>query len=142
MAAREFRTSESYKAERETRGMISTFLRTRGFRNVSDKRTPIGITQSQTIEATNPVGEVIKIRVKLCWRRRDQVRRFAVQLVAKITNNEWEPTLHRFVERAHRDGCTHFLFIQREDSGITAAALVPVRDLVAIWCAQRDISTA
>src|SRR6185503_15272138 len=86
-------------------------------------------------------GEQVAMRVKLCWRRRrDNDTYSAVQLLAKIKGNDWEGSLQRFVDGAKREGVTHFLLVQREHDEITAAALVPSSDLVAIWSDQRRLS--
>jgi len=144
MGEREFRTSESYAAERETRDMLASFLGTRGFRDVSDDRKPYGKSESQTIHATTPDGERLTMRVRLCWYHKSQGPReatySAAQLRARVRSNDWEGTLRALVERARSEGATHFLIVQREGKQITYAALVPISGLVAIWCAQRDIS--
>jgi 5-methylcytosine-specific restriction protein A len=86
------------------------------------------------------------MRVRLCWRRSSRTPResaySAAQLLPKIKNNDWEGTLREKVERERSQGITHFLFVQREDERIIYAALVPLSELLSIWCAQRDISTA
>jgi len=142
MSKREFRTSESYAAERETRDMLANFLRTRGFREVSDDRKPYGRSESQTIHATTPDGERLTMRVRLCWYHKSQGSRkatySAAQLRARVKNNDWEGTLRALVKRARSEGTTHFMIVQREGEHITYAALVPLSELVAIWCAQRD----
>ena len=137
MIDREFRTTESHEAERVTRNMLPDFLRSRGFRDVRD----VPERNGQTIHASAPSGERLTMRVKLCWRRIESTDTYsAVQLLAKIKGRDWEGSLRQFVERARRDGTTHFLFVQREDQKITLAAQVPLSELVAIWCDQRDIS--
>jgi len=106
MGDREFRTEESYKAERETREMILPFLLSRGFRDLRDERKAIGKSESQTIHATAPGGERLAMRVKLCWRRvHDEETYSAVQLLAKVKNrDDWEGSLQQLVERARRGG--------------------------------------
>ncbi len=144
MSKRDFRTHESYVAERTTRGMLPNFLQERGFREVRDVRRDLGKTQSQTISAVAPDGERLVMRVRLCWRRTGQslheTTYSAAQLRTRVKNDNWEGTLNAFVKRARSDGATHFLIVQREDDQITYAALVPLSELVAIWCAQRDVS--
>lgn len=50
-------------------------------------------------------------------------------------------SIARRVEKARSDAVTHFLLVQRgEGSDIVLAALIPVSELLPIWCAQRDIS--
>jgi 5-methylcytosine-specific restriction protein A len=143
MSEREFRSKESYVAELITRDMLKDFLLARGFSNVHDERKKRGPSESQTIRATSQDGTQLIMRIKLCWRRKAGERRYpAVQLMAEVKNGDWEGTLEDFVERAKKEGTTHFLFIDREGQQITYAALLPISDLVAIWCAQRDISTS
>ena len=141
MSNRDFRTPESYAAERISRDMLADFLRSMGFRDVRDDRKPYGKTESQTIHATTPNGERLTMRVRLCWHRTGEGSRnntySAAQLLPKVKNNDWEGTLGAWVERARSDGATHFLIVQREGEHITYAALVPLSELVAIWCAQR-----
>ena len=144
MSKREFRTSESYTAERITRDKIIEFFRSRGFGEVRDVRKTYGMTESQTIHATAPDGENLVMRVRLCWRRTGQGARentySAAQLRARVKNNDWEGTLRNLVELARSEGTTHFLIVQREGELISYAALVPLSELVEVWCAQRDIS--
>jgi len=143
MKRRRFRNPESYEAERFTRDMLPDFLRCRGFGDVSQDRKRNG----QTIVATTPEGDRLTMRVRLCWRResgsRDSSRvgtYSATQLLAKIKNGDWEGTLREKVKRERAQSVTHFLFVQREDEHIIYAALVPLSELLPIWCAQRDIS--
>lgn len=144
MSSRDFRTPESYTAERITRDKLVGFLRSRGFGDVRDVRKPHGKTESQTVHAAAPDGERFVMRIRLCWRRTGQGSRentySAAQLRARVKNNDWEGTLRALVERARSEGATHFLIVQREGEQITYAALVPLSELVAIWCAQRNIS--
>ncbi len=142
MEKREFRSKESYESERITRDLLPPFLESRGFTNVRDERIDTGMSVSQRIHATSPEGAPLTIRVKLCWYREDGIKRYATQLLAKIKNGDWEGSLQHFVDRALQDGVTHFLFAQREGENITSAALVPASEIVAVWCAQRDISNA
>lgn len=143
MSNREFRTHESHEAETITRNMLPDFLRSRGFRNVRDDRKLHGATESQMIHASNSNGEQLTMRVKLCWRPRNNKKTYsAVQLLAKIKNGDWKGTLQQFVDRARRDGTTHFLLVQRENQAITFAALVPISELLTIWWAQHDLSTS
>jgi 5-methylcytosine-specific restriction protein A len=143
MSDREFRTEESYEAERTTREMIPEFLRRRGFYDVRDDRKKFGMTESQTIHAISPNKQQLAMRIKLCWRRTDTgSTRSATQLMAKVKDGDWEGSLQRFVKHAETEGISHFLFARREGEEVTAAALVPCSDLLDIWCAQRDIGEA
>ncbi len=143
MCPRAFRTPESYNAEHITRGMIESFLIERGFSNVKDERKFHGKVESQTIHATTPDGEKVVIKVRLCWRRQNPNNtNSAAQILPKIKNNDWEGTLNKKVNHEISEGVTHTLFIQREQDTFSHAALVPQKDLVSIWCSQRDASAA
>jgi 5-methylcytosine-specific restriction protein A len=146
MDTRHFRTPESYDFERVTRDMLADYLRNRNFHDIRDDRKRHGTTESQTISAIAPQGERLVMRVRLCWRRSSRPPRenaySAAQLLPKIKNHDWEGTLREKVERERSQGVTHFLFVQREDERIIYAALVPLSEILSIWCAQRDISTA
>jgi 5-methylcytosine-specific restriction protein A len=144
MSGRTFRTPESYEAERITRDMLEGFLRSRGFADVRDERRHHGKIESQILHATTSAGDRLAMRVRLCWRRTNlesgKVTYSAAQLLSEIENDDWEGTLRAKVEREKAEGITHFLIVQREDDSIVYAALVPLSDLVPIWCAQADAS--
>ena len=97
MSNRDFRTPESYAAERITRDMLADFLRSVGFWDVRDDRKPYGKTESQTIHATTPNGERLTMRVRLCWHRTGEWSRnntySAAQLLPKVKNRENQSTL-------------------------------------------------
>ena len=140
---RRFRSTESYESERVTRDMLGDFLSRRGFRNVTDERKG----HAQTIVATDPDGDRLTIRVRLCWRRGSGARNStrakkysAAQLLAHIKNNDPEETLREKIERERVQGISHFLIVQREDERIIYAALVPLSELLTIWRNERDIS--
>lgn len=139
MSDRDFRTADSYEAERITRDMLADYLRNRGFHDLRDDRKHHGKTQSQTIHATTPDGERLAMQVRLCWRTSKKTSS-AAQLLSNVKNNDWEGALRAKVEREWSNGATHYLIVQRDDMHIRYAALVPLSELVAIWCAQRDIS--
>lgn len=141
--ARRFRSAESYESEHVTRDMLKDFLSRRGFRNVTDERKG----HAQTIFATDPDGDRLTIRVRLCWRRGSGARNStrakkysAAQLLAHIKNNDPEETLREKVERERAQGVSHFLIVQREDERIIYAALIPLSELLTIWRNERDIS--
>ncbi len=140
MNIRAFRRPESYAAERVTRDMLTDFLRGRGFQDVRQDRRRHGQTESQTIHATTPDGELLAMRVRLCWHHIREETYSATQLLHKVRNNDWVGTLQEKVERERSEGTTHFLVVQREADRIIYAALIPLSELVAIWCAQRDTS--
>ncbi|MBI1912953.1 MAG: HNH endonuclease [Deltaproteobacteria bacterium] len=144
MSTRDFRTPESYYAERVTRDLIEGFLSERGFNNIRDERKFHGKVESQTIHATSPEGKSLVIKVRLCWRRQKSNDTYsAAQIMPKITNNDWEGSLQDKFQHEINQGVTHTLFIQREsDKIISHAALIPQNSLLEIWCAQRDASIA
>src|SRR5437763_1248456 len=114
MSKREFRSAESYEAEHITRRMLSEFLRSKGFQNIREEHISIGKAESQTIDATFPSGERVRMRVKLCWRRRGKPSEntySAVQLLARIQNDEWEASIAKRVEKARSNSITHFLVV-------------------------------
>jgi 5-methylcytosine-specific restriction protein A len=145
MTPRQFRTEESYAFEQVTRGMLTDYLRDRGFQNVIDRRKRYGRNVSQSIIATTPWGAAISMRVRLCWRPgRDgsggQRSYSAAQLLAGIEDGDWEGSLRAKTAREAELGISHFLLVQREDGLITFAALLPLSAILPIWCAQRDTS--
>jgi len=139
MSERVFRTDESYAAEHKTRNMLANYLRSRGFQEVRDERKHHGLTESQIIYAITPDGEDLAMRVRLCWHTSKDTTS-AAQLLSKIKNDNWEGTLQAKFERERSSGVTHYLIVQRDVDNIRYAALVPLSDLLRIWCAQRDIS--
>lgn len=143
MNNRPFRRPESHLAEKITRDRVLEFLQDRGFRVESDLR----VRQGQTIVARSPAGLPIAMRVKLCWRRgadrRDAdhlVSYSAAQLMARVDNNDWVGSIEAKMERERSRDVTHLLFVQRDGTEITHAALVPLSAVVQIWTEQRDIS--
>lgn len=140
MAKRSFRTPESYEAERITQALVAEYLRARGFENIVDKWERNG----QTITATTPSGGILVMRVRQCWRRGEGDTRgyrpyAAAQLLAEVTNDDWEGSLRAKVERDRASGLSHLLFVQREGEEIVLAALVPLDALVPIWEAERAV---
>lgn len=96
---REFRTSESYQAEKITRAMLSSFLEERGFTGVDDQRRKYGQNESQTIHAADPSGHDVTMRVKLCWRRGREGKaetNSANQLLANVKDGTWKKTGREF----------------------------------------------
>lgn len=142
---RAFQGPESLENERKTRKMVSPFLVTRGFTEISDSYDPNKRSQSQTVQSTDPAGHSVRIRVKLCWYRRDWASgknlRYAAQLLARVKDGDWESSIRHYLDGALRDRITHFMFIVREGEKITQAALVPIGELARIWYRQRDISS-
>jgi len=144
MEKRAFRTPDSIQAERFTRPMVGPLLLSKGYTNVTDSYDPAKRSQGQTIQAIDPNGHSVHIRVKLCWRPRPRSAGrepfFAAQLFAKIKNGDWDGSIKSYVETARTHSITHFLFVVREGNEITHAALVPLGELASIWYSQRDIS--
>lgn len=144
MEKRSFRTHESYVSERITRDMLADFLRERGFSKVSDSRKRYGENESQILSAISPTGEQLVMRVRLCWRRDGRSPRqttySAAQLLPKVKDDDWEGTLMEKFSREAAEGVNYLLVVQRDGERILFAAAIPLTDIVAIWCAQRDIS--
>jgi len=143
MKKRPFRKEESLIAERVTRNQLKEFLSERGFQRIKDLRG----NNSQQIRAITPSGKKINMRVKLCWRResgsRDAARvktYSAAQILSQIKDEDWEGSLQAKVDREIEKETTHFLFVQGEDERILFAGLVPIMELIPIWCKQRDVA--
>jgi 5-methylcytosine-specific restriction enzyme A len=143
--AREFRTPESYIAERMTRDMLEPFLKARGFRVDKDERKPAGKSESQVIRATNSRGEQIAMWVRLCWRRdrrNAREKKFsAAQLQARIKGTDWVASLEKRMAAAAAKGVTHLLLVQRDETRIIYAACIPLAAVIPIWERQRDESS-
>jgi len=141
---REFRTPESYQAEKITRAMLVPFLEERGFTAVEDQRKQHGASESQAIHAINSSGNPVSMRVKLCSRRdrKGKSNTFsAVQLLAKVKKGAWEESLKAYAEKHQGEGITHFLIPQRDGNRIVHAAMIEIGSLVGIWLGQREEST-
>lgn len=141
--ARAFRGSDSLAAEALTRDAVAPFLAERGFVVVDDQRKVTGTATQQFIVARAPDGQNLKMRVRVCWRRKGNARErqyAAAQLRAKLRNDDWEGTLRHIVERDLAHGNTHSLVVQRDGAAFVFAALIPRDALVPIWLRQRDIS--
>jgi 5-methylcytosine-specific restriction enzyme A len=134
---RSFRSQESLEAEKASRELIGPFLQSRGFAVIDDRRSG----QSQVITATDPAGDRIRLNVRLCWRwgrGKDSDKYSASQIRARLSGNDWVTKLEEAVARDASKGLTHSLFVQPNESSIVYAALVPIRELPAIWNAQRE----
>lgn len=134
---RAFRTMGSIAAEQVTRGMLKPFLEGLGFTGVSDVRKG----HSQLLSATSPEGKSFIARVRLCWRWDDQPEKYsAAQLRARLSGGDWHKTIAEIVDREGPLGVTHSLLIQRHESSIRFAALIPVEAITGIINGQRDVS--
>lgn len=65
-----------------------------------------------------------------------------MQISARLDEGDWEGTIRKKVARQLGKGATHLLGVQRSGSEIVYAAAIPLSEVLAIWIAQRDISTA
>lgn len=143
-ARRAFRGEESIVAENLTRAAVAPFLSTRGYEVLEDQRRVSGTATEQFVVARAPDGQVLKMRVRLCWRRggRNPKERMyaAAQLRARLRDDDWEGTLRFIVDRDREHGNTHNLIIQRDGEAIIYAALIPRDALMQIWLRQRDVS--
>lgn len=103
-----------------------------------------GTATEQFVRARAPSGEVLQMRVRLCWRRDGRTaseRKYsAAQLRARLLKNDWEGTLRSIVERDQQQGNSHNLVVQRDGASIVFAALIPRDALLPIWTRQRDVS--
>lgn len=145
-AKRAFRGEDSIAAERITRNSVEPFLTERGFQVLEDKRKVTGTATEQFVSARSHDGQLVKMRVRLCWRRdgrnAKEQKYAAAQLRARVRDDDWEGTLSFIVDRDRQQGNTHNLIIQRDGTAIVFAALIPWDALMPIWLRQRDISIA
>lgn len=139
---RQFRGEESIQAEKITRDAVAPFLADCGFQAIDDDRKVAGSAISQLISATLPQGTRVKIRIRVCWRRRraKDSQYSAAQLRARLIDDDWEKTLQKIMQRDLEQGVTHNLFIQRDGAQIIYAALVPSNQLKGIFDRQARVS--
>lgn len=141
---RKFRTDASLQAEKVARDEIRPFLERHGFTVVGDDRTTQGTAISQVVTARELGGPLLKIHVRLCWRREGETTRelkySAAQLRARLRNDDWEGTLKFLFEQDRKLGHTHTLIAQYAQGDFIYAALIPCDQLLPIWRLQRDIS--
>ncbi|WP_060262999.1 HNH endonuclease signature motif containing protein [Burkholderia ubonensis] len=141
---RAFRSNESLTEEAVTRDSIAPFLSARGYSVLHDQRAQTGTAIAQFLRVQAPDGQILQMRVRLCWRRTDgranERKIAAAQLRARLINDSWDDTLAFVVERDRVEGNTHHLFVQRDGADIVYAALIPRDELAPIWRGQRDVS--
>jgi len=141
---RVFRGEDSIAAERLTRDAVAVFLSDRGYQVLEDQRKVAGTATEQFVIASAPDGQVLKMRVRVCWRRGGRSpseRKYAAaQLRARLRDDDWEGTLRFIVDRDRQHGNTHNLIIQRDGAAIVYAALIPRDALMPIWLRQREVS--
>lgn len=142
MLKRPFRTDESIHAEKITREAVTPFLAGRGFKEIHDRRKIAGTAVSQLISTTSPKGDQVRMRVRLCWRRRsvDDLKYSAAQLRARLVDDDWDKTMQMTMQRDLEQGVTHNLILQRDGAIIVYAALIPSQELKGIFDAQARIS--
>ncbi len=143
-AKREFRGADSIAAEELTRDAIAPFLNSRGYAVLNDERHKTGTAVQQFISVRAPDGQVMKVRVRLCWRRggrkSSEKDYSAAQLAVRPRPGGWDATFEYLAERDHLHGVTHNLILQRDGDAIIYAALISAEDLGPIWSRQRDVS--
>lgn len=143
-AKRAFRGDDSIAAERISRDSVAPFLAERGFEVLEDKRKVTGTATQQFVSARSRDGQLVKMRVRICWRREgrnaNERKVAAAQLRARLRDDDWENTLRFIVDRDQQHGNTHNLIIQRDGAALIFAALIPRDALMPIWLRQRDIS--
>ncbi|WP_285430056.1 HNH endonuclease signature motif containing protein [Pseudomonas sp. fls2-241-R2A-110] len=139
---RPFRTEESIHAERITRDAVAPFLAACGFQDIDESRHVSGSAITQLISASMPQGQRVRMRVRLCWRRRsvEDLRFSAAQLRARLIDDNWDTTLQKIMQRDLEQGVTHNLILQRDGAVIVYAALIPSNDLKGIFDAQAKVS--
>ena len=144
MASRQFRSAESIAGEKQTRDAVISLLARHGFAELREDRTQRGTAITQIIDGKSPEGEIVKLHVRLCWRRDGRTARedsySAAQLRAKLIDDDWERTLSFIIECAAEGEITHTLFVQGGRDGITMVAMVPIDEIPAIWQRQREVS--
>jgi 5-methylcytosine-specific restriction protein A len=144
MAARQFRSPESILGEKQTRDAVIHLLERHGFSELREERTQRGTATTQVIEGRSPDQGLVRLHVRLCWRRDGRNARedsySAAQLRAKLIEGDWERTLAFIAERSAEDGITHALLVQGGRDGITMVAMVPSDQIPAIWQRQREVS--
>jgi hypothetical protein len=134
MGERGFTGPESIEYTHTTQKLLPEFLQARGFSNIRDNYKG----KSLTIYAEDTSGKLLAMRVKSCWRPRENRVHSSMQLVARTKGEDHETAVRKYIGRAKVDGITHFLIVQREDQEFTVAALIPTEDVLTIWCLQRD----
>lgn len=139
---RQFRSEESFHAESISRAAVAPFLADRGFQDIDDQLKVTGSATSQLVSATSPEGARVKMRVRLCWRRRttEDLKYSAAQLRARLVDDDWDKTMRVTMQRDLDQGITHNLILQRDGALIVHAALIPIRELKGIFDTQARIS--
>ncbi|MGH8382541.1 HNH endonuclease [Pseudomonas sp.] len=139
-----FRGLESHAAEKLSRDALAPFLNDRGYVVIADKRIQTGVATQQFISIRTPDGQVLSMRVRLCWRRDgrnpNEKKYAAAQLAAHLRQGGWDATLEHITSRDTKRGLTHNLLVQRDEGAIIFAALIPIESLHAIWNRQREVS--
>lgn len=66
---RAFRSDESLAEDAVTRDSIAPFLSACGYSLLRDQRTQTGTAIAQFLRVQAPDGQMLQMRVRLCWRR-------------------------------------------------------------------------
>ena len=69
MASRQFRSNASLAGERQTRDSVAPMLKSHGFDIIAEERTVRGTATTQVLNARMATGNLIRMHVRLCWRR-------------------------------------------------------------------------
>lgn len=142
--ARQFRTDASLRAEAVTRDEVRPMLERHGFTVIRDERITHGSAVTQIITARDRADNLLRMHVRLCWRRdgRNPSERdySAAQLRARLIEGDWEKTLAHIANRERLDGNTYNLIVQYDQDKFAFAALIPSDQLPAIWQRQREVS--
>ena len=114
-SARPWRKPESYKAEKHMRDLVRPFLDSRGYTQVDEIKRALGGGESQIVNALNPQGNPVRLRVRSCWRWGEGGRKpgmiSASQLTARYVDS-FEATLDNVIRRNNEAQVTDLLLVQ------------------------------
>lgn len=89
-----FRGPESHAAEKLSRDALAPFLNDRDYVVIDDERKRTGVATQQFISLRTPDGQVLSMRVRLCWRRDgrnpNEKKYAAAQLAAHLRQGGWD----------------------------------------------------
>lgn len=141
MQKRPFRNPESHAEELACRDTVKEFLESCGLIDVRDQREFKGKTLIQTVHAKDESGMSLIMSARLCWRKRfgtSDEGYAAFQLLFKVKNEDADASIKSKIDREKARGKTHILAVQRGDSQITAAVMIPIDEVLPLWKQQRD----
>lgn len=139
---RAFRTEDSVEAENRTRTEVVPFLQRCGFTEIREEQKKSGIAVVQTVHANDEDGVPLVMAVRLCWRKRFEKADegySAFQLLFKVKGNEPRDSIQQKLDRETRKGKTHWLAVNRDETGIRNAILFPIGEVLPIWTQQCEI---